>query len=65
MSSICELPLTYLNQVLPQIVNFDNTQVFLEGISGGSLLLSGFLIPTFGASLGVPGAVLGCAGLAP
>jgi uncharacterized membrane protein YphA (DoxX/SURF4 family) len=34
-------------------------------VSGGSLLLSGFMIPTFAASLAVPGAVLGCGGLVP
>ncbi|KAF8868541.1 hypothetical protein BD779DRAFT_1595129 [Infundibulicybe gibba] len=54
-----------LTQVLPQVVNFDPTQVFMEGVSGGSLLLSGFMLPTFGASLGVPGAVIGCGGLPP
>lgn len=55
----------------------------MEGISGGSLLLSGelytscfkssfmtlvdigFMVPAFGASLGVPGVVMGCGGLAP
>ncbi|GLB40907.1 hypothetical protein LshimejAT787_0901220 [Lyophyllum shimeji] len=50
---------------LPKVVNFDRTKIFMEGVSGGSLLLSGFMLPTFGASLGVPGAVLGCGGLAP
>jgi len=54
-----------LTTVLPTVVNFDPSQIFLEGVSGGSLLLSGFTIPTFGASLGVPGAVLGCGGLEP
>jgi len=39
--------------------------VFLEGVSGGSLFLSGFLLPQFGSSLGIPGAVLGCGGLPP
>ncbi|KAJ6484332.1 hypothetical protein C8R47DRAFT_1217231 [Mycena vitilis] len=54
-----------LTKVLPTVVNFDPSQIFLEGVSGGSLLLSGFMIPTFGASLAVPGAVLGCGGLVP
>ncbi|KAJ7487771.1 hypothetical protein FB451DRAFT_1390760 [Mycena latifolia] len=54
-----------LTKVLPTVVNFDPANIFLEGVSGGSLLLSGFMIPTFGASLAVPGAVLGCGGLAP
>ncbi|KAJ7209421.1 hypothetical protein C8J57DRAFT_1733845 [Mycena rebaudengoi] len=54
-----------LTQALPQIMNFDSSKIFMEGISGGSLLLSGFLLPQFGASLGVPAAVIGCGGLAP
>ncbi|KAJ6571720.1 hypothetical protein B0H19DRAFT_1130869 [Mycena capillaripes] len=54
-----------LTNVLPTVVNFDPSQIFLEGVSGGSLLLSGFMIPTFAASLAVPGAVLGCGGLVP
>ncbi|KAF5370901.1 hypothetical protein D9615_009820 [Tricholomella constricta] len=54
-----------LTTELPKFVNFDSTKIFMEGVSGGSLLLSGFMLPTFGASLGVPGAVLGCGGLAP
>ncbi|KAJ6590623.1 hypothetical protein DFH09DRAFT_1307163 [Mycena vulgaris] len=54
-----------ITKVLPTMVNFDPSAIFLEGVSGGSLLLSGFMIPTFGASLAVPGAVLGCGGLVP
>ncbi|KAJ7135996.1 hypothetical protein C8R44DRAFT_769437 [Mycena epipterygia] len=54
-----------ISTILLTMVNFDPTNIFLEGVSGGSLLLSGFMIPTFGASLAVPGAVLGCGGLAP
>lgn len=60
---------TAVNQLLttelPNFVNFDPTKVFLEGVSGGSLFLSGFLLPQFGSSLGIPGAVLGCGGLPP
>ncbi|KAF7289935.1 Cyclin-like F-box [Mycena indigotica] len=55
----------FLTKTLPTIVNFDKSKIFLEGISGGSLLLGGFMIPTFGASLGVQGAILGCGGLEP
>ncbi|KAF9457418.1 hypothetical protein BDZ94DRAFT_1273229 [Collybia nuda] len=54
-----------LTTELPKVVNFDPTQIFMEGVSGGSLLLSGFMLPTFGASLAVPGAVMGCGGLPP
>ncbi|KAJ7019334.1 hypothetical protein C8F04DRAFT_1148098, partial [Mycena alexandri] len=54
-----------LTKVLPTVVNFDSSKIFLEGVSGGSLLLSGFMIPTFGASIAVPGAIMGCGGLVP
>lgn len=27
--------------MLPKVVNFDSSKVFMEGVSGGSLLLSG------------------------
>jgi len=54
-----------LTTELPKFVNFDPAQVFMEGVSGGSLLLSGFMLPQFGASLGVPGVLLGCGGLPP
>jgi len=54
-----------LTNVLPTVVNFNKSQIFMEGVSGGSLLLSGFLIPTFGASLAVPGTIFGCGGLTP
>ncbi|KXN91576.1 hypothetical protein AN958_00369 [Leucoagaricus sp. SymC.cos] len=56
---------TFLTTMLPKVVNFDQSKIFMEGVSGGSLLLSGFMIPTFGASLGVPGVVFGCGGLPP
>jgi len=55
----------FITQVLPQMVSFDNSQIFFEGVSGGSLTLSGFTIPQFGASLGVRGVVFGCGGLPP
>ncbi|KII93028.1 hypothetical protein PLICRDRAFT_170825 [Plicaturopsis crispa FD-325 SS-3] len=54
-----------LTKVIPQMMNFDAQQVFMEGVSGGSLLLSGFMMPSFGASLAVQGAVMGCGGLVP
>jgi hypothetical protein len=55
----------FLTEELPKLVNFDKSKIFLEGVSGGSLMLAGFTIPEFGASLGVQGAVLGCGGLEP
>ncbi|KAJ8514608.1 hypothetical protein ONZ45_g7871 [Pleurotus djamor] len=54
----------FITTTLPTIVNFDPSKIFMEGVSGGSLLLS-FMVPTFGASLGVPGVIMGCGGLPP
>ncbi|KDQ23463.1 hypothetical protein PLEOSDRAFT_1049660, partial [Pleurotus ostreatus PC15] len=50
---------------LPKIVNFDKSKIFMEGISGGAIMLSGHTIPAFGASLGVKGVIMGCGGTAP
>ncbi|KAJ8514595.1 hypothetical protein ONZ45_g7878 [Pleurotus djamor] len=55
----------FLTSELPKIVNFDRSQIFMEGISGGALLLSGFMVPTFGASLGMKGVIMGCGGMPP
>jgi hypothetical protein len=49
---------------LAQDVAFDPTQVFFTGVSGGSLLLSGFFIPAFMASY-QSGVLLNCGGLVP
>lgn len=49
---------------LPQDVAFDPSQVFFTGVSGGSLLLSGFFIPAFMAQYKT-GVLLNCGGLTP
>jgi hypothetical protein len=35
------LTLMVFRQELPNIINFDQSQIFMEGVSGGSLMLSG------------------------
>jgi poly(3-hydroxybutyrate) depolymerase len=49
---------------LPQDVVFDPANVFFTGVSGGSLLLSGFFVPAFGATYKT-GVVLNCGALTP
>jgi len=49
---------------LSQDVAFDPANVFFTGVSGGSLLLSGFFVPAFGATYQT-GVVLNCGGLTP
>ncbi|KAH8920463.1 hypothetical protein BT69DRAFT_1352374, partial [Atractiella rhizophila] len=53
-----------VTQVLPQVLNFNVDQTFFTGVSGGSLLLSGFTLPLFGAQFDT-GALLNCGGLVP
>lgn len=55
----------FITTELPKIVNFDKSKIFMEGISGGAIMLSGHTIPAFGASLGVKGVIMGCGGTAP
>jgi poly(3-hydroxybutyrate) depolymerase len=55
---------TLIQQQLPQDVTFDPTKVFFTGVSGGSLLLSGFFMPAFGASYKT-GVLLNCGALVP
>jgi hypothetical protein len=49
---------------LPLDVAFDSSQVFFTGVSGGSLLLSGFFIPAF-MSQYQTGVLLNCGALTP
>jgi hypothetical protein len=55
---------TLIQTQLPLDVTFDPTNVFFTGVSGGSLLLSGFFVPTFGAQYKT-GVVLNCGALVP
>lgn len=49
---------------LSQAIAFDAGNVFFTGVSGGSLLLSGFFVPAFGAQYKA-GVVLNCGALTP
>jgi hypothetical protein len=49
---------------LSKDVAFDSTNVFFTGVSGGSLMLSGFFVPAFGAQYKT-GVVLNCGALTP
>lgn len=55
---------TLIQTQLSQDVAFDPGNVFFTGVSGGSLLLSGFFVPAFGATYKT-GVVLGCGALVP
>ncbi|KAI9647895.1 hypothetical protein NHQ30_004284 [Ciborinia camelliae] len=55
---------TLIQTQLSQDVAFDPTNVFFTGVSGGSLLLSGFFMPAFGAQYQT-GVLLNCGALTP
>lgn len=55
----------FIQQVLPQVVAFDQSNVFFTGVSGGSLLLSGFFMPAHLASFPGTGVLLMCGALEP
>lgn len=55
---------TLIQKQLAQDVAFDPTKVFFTGVSGGSLLLSGFFVPAFGATY-KSGFLLNCGALTP
>lgn len=55
---------TLIQTQLSKDVAFDAGNVFFTGVSGGSLLLSGFFVPAFGAQYKT-GVVLNCGALTP
>lgn len=55
---------TLIQKYLPQDLLFNSSRVFFTGVSGGSLLLSGFFIPAYGVEYKT-GVVLNCGGLTP
>ncbi|RDL42397.1 Uncharacterized protein BP5553_02376 [Venustampulla echinocandica] len=55
---------TLIQDQLSKDVAFDPANVFFTGVSGGSLLLSGFFMPTFGATYQT-GVELNCGALTP
>ncbi|KAK3694573.1 hypothetical protein B0T22DRAFT_74553 [Podospora appendiculata] len=54
-----------IQQVLPQIVAFNTSNVFFTGVSGGSLTLSGFFVPAHLANFAGNGVLLMCGALVP
>ncbi|KAI8908749.1 hypothetical protein DFJ77DRAFT_433906, partial [Powellomyces hirtus] len=50
---------------LPKLVKFDATKVSFTGVSGGSLLLGGFFIPTFASTYQGNNFMLNCGSLDP
>ncbi|KAF2465325.1 uncharacterized protein BDR25DRAFT_396312 [Lindgomyces ingoldianus] len=55
----------FVQQMLPQMVAFDNSKVFFTGVSGGSLLMSGFFIPAQMQNFANSGVMLNCGGMPP
>jgi len=54
-----------IQQTLPNVIAFNQSQVFFTGVSGGSLLLSGFFIPAQMTNFQGTGVLLNCAALEP
>ncbi|OCL07401.1 hypothetical protein AOQ84DRAFT_409085 [Glonium stellatum] len=50
---------------MPNVISFNSSQVFFTGVSGGSLLLSGFFIPAQMTNFKGTGVLLNCGGLVP
>ncbi|KAI1744428.1 hypothetical protein F4680DRAFT_224268 [Xylaria scruposa] len=46
----------FVQQILPQVMAFDSNSVSFTGVSGGSLLLSGFFMPAFMQNFASPAA---------
>ncbi|KAF2197504.1 hypothetical protein GQ43DRAFT_466362 [Delitschia confertaspora ATCC 74209] len=55
----------FINDALPKLVSFDRRKVFFTGVSGGSLMLSGFFIPSQMSQFENAGVMLNCGGLVP
>ncbi|PMB68545.1 hypothetical protein BM221_005124 [Beauveria bassiana] len=54
-----------ITDVLPQMVAFNQSNVFFTGVSGGSLTLSGFFMPAFMGNYPNAGVLLSCGALEP
>ncbi|KAK9419454.1 putative Cyclin-like f-box protein [Seiridium unicorne] len=54
-----------VQNVLPQVMAFNASNVFFTGVSGGSLMLSGFFVPAHMTNFQGNGVLLNCGGLAP
>jgi hypothetical protein len=60
-----ELVNSLIKDVLPTMLAFDQNNVQFTGVSGGSLLLSGFFLPAFASQYTPTNVLLNCGGLAP
>lgn len=54
-----------ITQELPNMVAFNQSNVFFTGVSGGALTLSGFFMPAHMGNFPNTGVLLNCGGLAP
>lgn len=54
-----------VQNVLPQVMAFNASNVLFTGVSGGSLMLSGFFVPAHMTNFQGNGVLLNCGGLAP
>lgn len=53
-----------MRQELPKVIAFNQSQTFFTGVSGGSLLLSGFYVPAFMSQFKT-GVLFNCGALPP
>ncbi|KAL2883893.1 hypothetical protein SGCOL_000528 [Colletotrichum sp. CLE4] len=54
-----------VQKTLPQMMAFNQSNVFFTGVSGGSLMLSGFFMPAHMQNFAGNGVLLNCGGLPP
>ncbi|KAK1964193.1 hypothetical protein LZ32DRAFT_599707 [Colletotrichum eremochloae] len=54
-----------IQKTLPQVMAFNQSNVFFTGVSGGSLMLSGFFMPAHIQNFAGNGVLLNCGGLPP
>ncbi|KZL86349.1 hypothetical protein CI238_04803 [Colletotrichum incanum] len=54
-----------IQKTLPQMMAFNQSNVFFTGVSGGSLMLSGFFMPAHMQNFAGNGVLLNCGGLEP
>ncbi|KAK2032949.1 hypothetical protein LX32DRAFT_649668 [Colletotrichum zoysiae] len=54
-----------IQKTLPQVMAFNQSNVFFTGVSGGSLMLSGFFMPAHIQNFAGNGVMLNCGGLPP
>lgn len=54
-----------VQQVLPQVAAFNQSNVFFTGVSGGALVMSGFFVPAHMTNFKGTGVLLNCGALAP